>query len=35
MDSIQIDGLTVTPVSLRIYEELINIEFAYFGDSEQ
>lgn len=29
MDSIQIDGLAVTPVSLRIYEELIDIELPH------
>ncbi|MEH8018402.1 hypothetical protein MN202_14265 [Rheinheimera muenzenbergensis] len=29
MDSIHIDGLAVTPVSLRIYEELIDIELPH------
>jgi len=33
MDSIYIDGLAVTPASLRIYEELIDIELLHANES--
>ncbi|PKM17829.1 MAG: hypothetical protein CVV11_17125 [Gammaproteobacteria bacterium HGW-Gammaproteobacteria-15] len=33
MDSIHIDGLAVTPASLRIYEELIDIELRHADES--